>query len=658
MTIRGRAGSVLAPLRDALGGILTRLRFPTLAPRRWLNSGKINALLTLRRSEWQTVTRDQRGVPVSEDQQNVLGVAASVTGRRWVRRLGGDGERTALALAQRHALPEVAARVLAGRGVTLENAADELAPTLRVLLPDPSSLTDCDRLVARLADAIEAKAAIALFADYDVDGATSAAVVARVLRAFGIDPRVMVPDRVSDGYGPSVPLMEQLAAEGTSLIVCLDCGSGAVEPVAAAKAAGVDVLVIDHHPVSTLAAADANVNPNRPDDLSGLGACAAVGVAFVVMVGLVREMRRRGHADAVQMSDLMALLDCVALGTVADVVPLTALNRAFVRGGLVAFRRRGNRGLAALTAAARIGGPVDAGHLGYVLGPRINAGGRIGQSDLGARLLVCDDDNEAEFIAGTLDRLNQERRAIEQTAVEEAVAMADETRPVVVVAGDWHPGVVGLVAARLKERTRRPAIAIALGETTGTGSGRSIKGVDLGAAVRAAVEAGLLLKGGGHPMAAGLTVEPQRIAALAAFLEERLAAEVEAARASDCLDVDALVGLGSLDEALAHTLAEHGPWGSGRARPVFALEGVVLDDVVPVGSGDSLRLSLRALSGARATAMAFRTGGPLGRRLRAARGEVLHLAVELSYGVFRGEPRAEIIVVDAADVKDAMRHAA
>lgn len=592
---------------------------------------------------------------IERSEDHVLGVAASVTGRAWRRRLGQDEERTALALAQRHGLPEVAARVLAGRGVALDNAEIELAPTIRVLLPDPSTLTDCDALVARLADAIDGKAKIALFADYDVDGATSAAVVARALAAYGATPRVMIPDRVSDGYGPSVPLMETLAAEGTDLVVCLDCGSGAVEPVAAAKAAGMGVLVVDHHPVNALAPADAIVNPNRADDLSGLGALAAVGVSFVVMVGLAREMRRRGRPGG---PDLMALLDCVALGTVADVVPLTALNRAFVRGGLVAFRRRGNRGLAALAAAARIGGPVDSGHLGYVLGPRINAGGRIGQSDLGAKLLMCDDDGEAERIAGTLDRLNRDRRAIEAAAVEQAVALADESQPVVVVSGDWHPGVVGLVAARLKERTRRPSIAIAIGEETGTGSGRSIKGVDLGAAVRAAVEGGLLIKGGGHPMAAGLTVEPAKIPALTTFFADRLAAEVAAARASDSLELDALVGLGSLDETLARTLAEHGPWGAGRARPVFALEAVVLDDVMPVGAGDSLRLSLRALSGARATAMAFRAGGPLGQRLRAARGEMLHLAVELSHSVFRGEPRAEIVVIDAADVKGAMRRAA
>lgn len=595
-----------------------------------------------------------------QDDGRVLAVGVSATGRGWMRRLDAEGERTALALAQRHQLPEVAARVLAARGVTLENAGTELAPTIRALMPDPFTLTDCEPLVLRLADAIDAGAAIALFADYDVDGATSAAVVARVFGAFGVVPRVMIPDRISDGYGPSVALMETLAAEGIALVVCLDCGAGAIEPVAAAKASGMDVLVIDHHPVNTLAPADAIVNPNRPDDLSGLSDCAAVGVAFTVMVALVREMRRRGRLAGGEGPDLMALLDCVALGTVADVVPLSALNRAFVRGGLAAFRRRGNRGLAALASAARIGGPVDAGHLGYVLGPRINAGGRIGESDLGARLLVTEDEGEAERIASLLDRLNQERRAMETAAIKEAVALADENAPVVVVAGPWHPGVVGLVAARLKERTRRPAVAIALppGAEAGTGSARSIPGVDLGAAVRAAVDAGLLIKGGGHAMAAGLTVAPEGIEALRAFLSGRLGADVAAAMAADRLRVDAVVGLEALSEGLARTLAEHGPWGAGRPRPVFALESVMLEEVAPVGAGDSLRLSLRSLSGAQARAMAFRAGGPLGARLRAAQGQMLHLAVELSHGVFRGEARAEIIVVDVADVAGALRRAA
>ncbi|MEM9222080.1 MAG: single-stranded-DNA-specific exonuclease RecJ [Pseudomonadota bacterium] len=584
----------------------------------------------------------------------MLDIAHSTTGRTWRRRLNEAQERTALALAQRFDLPEVVARVLAGRGVTLDTAETDLRPTLRALLPDPSVLTDCDRLVAALADALETNKRIAIFADYDVDGATSAAVAWRVLRHFGVTARLMVPDRVSDGYGPSAELMNTLAAEGTDVVICVDCGSGAIEPVDAANAAGMTVLVVDHHPVDALARAHAIINPNRDDDDSGIGYCAAVGVTFIAMVGLVREMRRRGRQDA---PDLMALLDCVALGTVADVVPLTALNRAFVRGGLVAFRGRENRGLAALVTAARIGGPVDGGHLGYVLGPRINAGGRIGDSGLGARLLVCDDDGEAERIAGMLEQLNQERRTMESRALEEAVAMADDA-PVVVVAGDWHPGVVGLVASRLKDRFRRPAIAIALSTEQGVGSGRSIEGVDLGAAVRAAAASGLLTKGGGHAMAAGLTVAPQRLGDLRTFFCDRLAPAVTAATAVDNLKIDAVVALGALTEPLARSLAEAGPWGAGRPKPRFALERVRLEHVQPVGSGDSLRLSLRALDGTRGQAIVFRANGALGERLRGGRGETMHLAVEVSHSVFRGTPRAEIIVVDAGDVSGALSRAA
>ncbi|WP_420392679.1 single-stranded-DNA-specific exonuclease RecJ [Acuticoccus sp.] len=586
----------------------------------------------------------------------VLGVERSASGRRWVARLDAAGERTALALAQRHGLPEVVARVLAGRGVTVDNAERELAPTIRELMPDPSRLTDCDALVARLADAVEGSEAVALFADYDVDGATSAAVVARTLAMLGLTPRIVIPDRLTDGYGPSVEAMERLADEGVHVVVCLDCGAGATLPVAAAKARGLDVLVIDHHPVTTLAPADAIVNPNRGDDLSGLGDCAAVGVAFVVMVGLMRELRRRGRFAEGEPS-LMPLLDCVALGTVADVVPLSPLNRAFVTRGLVALRRRGNAGLAALTTTARLAGPVDAHHLGYVLGPRINAGGRIGDSALGARLLTTHDPLEAERIAATLDRLNEDRRRMETAALAEADAMADGAH-VIVVAGSWHPGVVGLVAARLKERYRRPAIAIALTGATGTGSARSIEGVDLGAAIRAAAADGLLEKGGGHAMAAGLTVRADRIDVLAAWLNAALSSDVTAAVTADSLRIDAVVAPGSIDEPLARSLSHFGPWGAGRPRPILALDGAFVEGTVTVGAAQCLKLRLAGLAGPSLEAMLFRPDGPIGDRLREARGGAVNLAVEVGHGAFRGIPRAEVSVVDVAEVGEAVRRAA
>lgn len=588
----------------------------------------------------------------------VLDVDRSASGRRWVRRLDAAGERLATALAQRHSLPDVAARILAGRGVTLDNAAAELAPTIRELLPDPSRLTDCDALVDRLADAVDAQERIVLFADYDVDGATSAAVVLRTLRALGSDARIVIPDRLTDGYGPSVGLMERLADEGAEVVVCLDCGAGAIEPVAAATARGLAVLVIDHHPVAALAQAAAIVNPNRADDLSGLATAAAAGVAFVVMVALVREMRTRGRFAARPEPNLLDLLDCVALGTVADVVPLSALNRAFVTRGLTALRRRTNPGLAALSTAARLAGPVDAHHLGFVLGPRINAGGRIGDCGLGARLLTTDDPVEAERIAATLDRLNADRRALERAALAEADALADPDAPVIVVAGTWHPGVVGLVAARLKERTRRPVLALALTGPTATGSGRSIPGVDLGAAVRAAAAAGLVTKGGGHAMAAGLTVDTAAIPALAGFLAETLAADVARARDGDCIAIDAIAAAGAIDEPLARLIATLGPWGAGRPRPVLAIGDVTVERAVPVGAGDCHRITFTALAGGRLDAMLFRSAGPVGDRLRRGDRTSLHVAVEVSHGTFRGEPRAEVTVLDVADAALAARRAA
>ncbi|MEM6848876.1 MAG: single-stranded-DNA-specific exonuclease RecJ [Pseudomonadota bacterium] len=584
----------------------------------------------------------------------------SVTERRWTPRLDAEGERTALALAQRYSLPEVVARVLAGRGVTVASAAVEMEPTIRELLPDPSTLVDCDKLVGKLADAVEAKHAITLFADYDVDGATSAAVAARTLRAFGVEPAIVVPDRVTDGYGPSVALMEVIAAGGAEMVLALDCGAGAVEPVERANALGLEVLVIDHHPVNALAPAEAVVNPNRADDLSGLGDCAAVGVTFVVMVGLMREMRRRGHGAGEGEGgglNLLSLLDCVALGTVADVVPLSALNRAFVRRGLTALSHRTNPGLAALSDGARIGGPVAAHHLGFVLGPRINAGGRIGDAGLGARLLTTENEAEAARIAQTLEDLNRERRRVEQEALAEAQGKADPDEAVILVAGDWHPGVVGLVASRLKEQHRRPAFALAVQGETATGSGRSIKGVDLGAAVRACVEQGLLVKGGGHPMAAGLTVEAARIDELRADLACRLQHQVSAAQANAALSVDGVIAAGAIDEPLARSLAELGPWGAGRDKPVFVLDQVMLDRVQPVGA-DSLRLSVRDRGGGRAEAMLFRATGPLGDALKASRGRVVSLAVEVGHGAFRGVPRADVVVVDVALPDMAARKAA
>src|SRR5882724_10229895 len=445
-----------------------------------------------------------------------LDVQKSVCGRAWRDRLDERGTARALTIAQRHGVSELLARVLAGRDVEADEVEQFLDPTVKRLMPDPDTLTDMPKAATRIADAVERHEQIAIFGDYDVDGATSAAVLAKFLRHAGNDPLIHIPDRLFEGYGPNTPAVEALAEKGARLLVTVDCGTTSIAPLARAKELGLDVVTIDHHQVDeVLPPADALINPNRQDDLSGLSNLAACGLVFMTVVALNRELRRRGFWHVLRPEpDLLDLIDLVALGTVADVVPLKGLNRAFVSKGLIAMRRRENVGLTALMDAARLTAPPECWHLGFLLGPRINAGGRIGRADLGVRLLLEDDTSQAGAMAAELDRLNRERQVIEQQTVAEAEAEAmaalgiEEKGAVVVAAGHgWHPGVVGLVAARLKERFGRPAFAIALEPGgIGTGSGRSIPGVDLGQAVRRALREGLLLKGGGHAMAAGVTL--------------------------------------------------------------------------------------------------------------------------------------------------------
>ncbi len=471
-----------------------------------------------------------------------LGVAHSATGRFWRDRVDPRSAAATMAIAQRYGVPELLARVLAGRGVGIDEVEAWLDPTVKRLLPDPDTLTDMVPAVARLADAVMRGEQVAVFGDYDVDGATSTALLVEVLRAGGLDPFFHIPDRIFEGYGPNIPAIEALAAKGATLLVTVDCGTASFEPFARARELGLEVVVIDHHQTGeVLPDVVALVNPNRVDDLSGLGHLCAVGLVFVVAVGLVRELRLRGWWTIKRPApDLLASLDLVALGTVADVVPLLGLNRAFVVRGLERLRKRERPGLTALMDAARLSGPPKAWHLGFLLGPRINAGGRIGDAALGARLLLTRDPIEAGMIAAELDRLNSERQAVEKAIVAEAEAEAEASLglagegAVILSSGQgWHPGVVGLVAARLKEKFGRPAFAIAFTGSTGAGSARSIPGVDVGRAVRGAVELGLLVKGGGHAMAAGLTIERERLGELRAYLEEALAPTVETARAVD-----------------------------------------------------------------------------------------------------------------------------
>jgi single-stranded-DNA-specific exonuclease len=589
-------------------------------------------------------------------ERHFLGVERSFTGRAWRPRLDLRGEAIATAIAQRGIASESLARVIASRGVGVEGAAEYLSPALKRDLPDPSALADMDKAAARLADAVARREQVAIFGDYDVDGATSAALLHDVLAALGLAPRIYIPDRIFEGYGPNPDAIDTLAGEGATLIVCVDCGSASFEALKRGRERGVDVIVLDHHQVgAALPPAVAIVNPNRADDVSGQGSLAAVGVTFLAAVALLRELRRRGHGG--QLPDLLPLLELVALGTVCDMVELTGLNRAFVVKGLVALRRSERPGVRALIEASRLRSPADSGHLGFLLGPRINAGGRIGNATLGARLLTTRDQAEAAEIAGLLDRLNSERQAIEAAAVAEGVAEAEaeigsgEGPPVIVASGEsWHPGVVGLVASRLRERFERPAFAIAWnGGGIGMGSGRSVPGADIGAAVRAAVAEGILVKGGGHAMAAGVTVERQKLGALRGFLEARLAASLPQVGAD--LEIDGALSAGGATPAFIEELERAGPYGNASPAPVFALPAHRVAYADTVGRGH-VRLSLAAPSGETIKAMAFRAAEtPLGRTLLGARGKPLHVAGTLSLDHYGGAARAQMRVVDAADAE-------
>jgi len=593
-----------------------------------------------------------------DNERFFLGVARSATGRAWRDRLDARGQAQALAIAQRAGVPELLARVLAGRGVEAEEAQAYLDPAIRHLLPDPHTLTDMQTAAERLARAIERNERVAIFGDYDVDGATAAALLCRYLRQCGLDPIVHIPDRIFEGYGPNVEAIRGFAEKGVTLLVTVDCGTTSIEALTEAKKLGLDSVVIDHHQADeVLPPAVAVVNPNRVDDLSQLGHLAAVGLVFVTLVALSRTLRARNFwTDARPEPDLLSALHLVALGTVADVVPLKGLNRAFVAKGLIALRRREHLGLTALSDVARLSGPPEPWHLGFLLGPRINAGGRIGRADLGVRLLLEEDASEAARIAAELDRLNGERRVIEQAtlAQAEAEAMAalglEEKGAVVVTAQEgWHPGVVGLVAARLKERYGRPAFAVALERGgTGTGSGRSIAGVDLGRAVRQAVHEGLLVKGGGHAMAAGVTLRKDALAAFRAFLEEALAKDVEAARRETALKIDGAVSAGGADPALCELLARAGPFGAGNPEPVLALPAHTLVYADPVGD-NHIRARFKSGDGKFVSAIAFRAADTaLGKALIEHRGRPLHAAGCLALDRWQGEVRVQMRLIDVA----------
>jgi single-stranded-DNA-specific exonuclease len=581
----------------------------------------------------------------------VCGVARSVLGQPWHwRGTAADGRDEGLAP------DDLVMQLLLARGVARDEVERHRAPTIRGFMPDPSIFRDMDRAAERLADAVDAGEAITVFGDYDVDGATSAALLIRLLRALGTTPGYYIPDRLMEGYGPSGAALLGLGAAGTRLVVTVDCGAQAHEALAQAREAGIDVIVVDHHKCTAeLPPALALVNPNRLDeagDAAAHGHLAAVGVAFLLGAALVRTLRRRGAFAARPEPRLVDLLDLVALGTVADVASLRGLNRAFVAQGLKVLASGRNIGLAALLSAARVERRPTATELGFALGPRINAGGRVGRSDLGVRLLTTEDPAEAAEIAAELDRLNQERRGIEAVVLAEAedAARRQGNRAVAVVAAEgWHPGVIGIVAGRLKESLGRPAVVIALdGNGLGKGSGRSIAGVDLGAAVLAARDMGLLVAGGGHAMAAGLTVEADRLDRLADFLDERLAGAIGEAGQKRALLVDAVVAPMGVNPALVEAMELGGPYGAGWPGPRVAAGPVRLIKADVVGS-DHVRIIAAGDDGARLKAVAFRQAGTaLGQALLGAGQRRMWLAGRARIDDWQNRRAAELHVEDAA----------
>jgi single-stranded-DNA-specific exonuclease len=577
-----------------------------------------------------------------------LNIDRSIKGQAWRWRRAAEPEV---------GMDSLTDELLLARGVERGDLARHRDPRIRDFLPDPSCFADMDKGAKRLADALEAGETIAIFGDYDVDGATSAALLVLLLRGLGADPMIYIPDRLMEGYGPSGKALVELKERGANLAVCVDCGAQAFEALDEAKAAALDVIVVDHHQcASLLPVAHAMINPNRLDE-SAEGAThghlAAVGMAFLLGVALIRELRSRGRFAETPEPKLLDLLDLVALGTVADVARLKGLNRAFVTQGLKIMAGRRNVGLTALAEAARLVKPPSCRDLGFALGPRINAGGRVGKSDLGVRLLTTDDAEEARGIAEELSRLNEERRALEFIISEQAEAQAAEQSDasvIVVMSSAWHQGVIGIVASRLKERFGRPAIVIAECEDgTGKGSGRSISGVDLGAAVLAAKDSGLLIAGGGHAMAAGLTLPPGGLEPLRAFLNERLAEDVAKARNDRALMLDALLAPGGVAGDLCDALDLAGPYGAGWPGPRVAAGPARLINVKTVGT-DHVRGIACGDDGKSFKWIAFRSASnALGQALLSANGDQRWwLAGTIKRDEYNGGNAAEMHVEDAA----------
>lgn len=581
----------------------------------------------------------------------VLGVARSVSGRHWRSREGDS--RLGLALSQRFGLPEIVGRVMAARGIGLDQAEIWLDPTLRALLPDPSRFRDMDVAASRLADSVRKAETIAIFGDYDVDGATSSALLRRFFEAAGGRVVTYIPDRMKEGYGPNTAALLGLKAQGAALAVTVDCGITAFDPLEAAAEAGLPVIVVDHHVAEPrLPRALAVVNPNRLDETGEHGQLAAVGVAFLLVVAVNRVLREAGWYRDRAEPDLMAWLDLVALGTVCDVVPLTGVNRALVAQGLKVMGRRGNPGIAALADIARVTEAPEAWHAGFLLGPRVNAGGRVGEAGLGTALLCAAEYAEALPIARHLDALNRERQTIEATCLDEAIRMAEETAQddglIYVSAEGWHPGVIGIVAGRLKERFNRPACVVARADGIGKGSGRSVAGVDLGTSVIAARQAGLLVNGGGHAMAAGFTVTAAREAEFREFLAERIRAQTGPGGPVAELGLDGTLQPRGATVQLAEALQRLAPFGSGNREPRFAIPAARIVQADIVGE-NHVRCILGGEDGGRLKAIAFRCADrPLGQLLLRSAGLPVHIAGQIRIDRWQGRESVQVLIDDAA----------
>jgi len=584
-----------------------------------------------------------------------LNVRKSVRGRKWVLRCSDEDKTTAL-VRQGYSL--TLAQILAGRGVTPDAAKAFLNPTLRTYLPDPSSLRGMDKAAKRIVDAVEAGQAITVFADYDVDGGTSAAQLIRWGRALGSKFGLYVPDRVKEGYGPTVSAFEKLKTDGADLVITVDCGASALAALEAAKGLDLPIIVIDHHMMSgDMPPAFALVNPNRPDDTSGLGHLAAAGVTFMLLVALNREAKSRGLTG---VPDLLGFLDLTALGTICDVVPLTGLNRAFVAQGLKVLSRKPNPGLAALAEIAGVSAPYSTYHGGFILGPRINAGGRIGQADMGARLLSSDDLDAIGGFAAELDRINQDRRQLQDRILSEALEQVgeqaeqfgDDKQVICLAMQGWHAGVIGIVAGRLKDRFGRPAIVIGIDKNgIGKGSGRSLAGVNMGAAIHKAKELGIIEAGGGHEMAAGLTVTEEKIPEFQDFIEGYLSKDVLKARENNALKIDALISPGAVGAPLMAEINQAQPFGAKMPEPVFAFANMRITYAKRL-KGGHVRCAFEDSSGQRMDGIAFRAEeNGIADVLLSPDPPRVHIVARLKENTWQGRTKIDVQISDLAIVE-------